>query len=90
LTVFFFWWDWGLNSELWACKAGKHTFSPFCCGYSGDGVLWTICLDWPWTEIFQISVSQVARIISMSLAGFDFLKIVFLHSDIVSKIFFYS
>jgi hypothetical protein len=36
---FFFWWDWGLNSGLWAWKAGtlllKPHFNPFCSGYFG-------------------------------------------------------
>jgi hypothetical protein len=37
--TFFFWWDWGLNSGLWAWKAGtlllKPHFNPFCSGYFG-------------------------------------------------------
>jgi hypothetical protein len=24
----FFWWDWGLNSELYSCKAGALTLEP--------------------------------------------------------------
>jgi hypothetical protein len=30
------------------------------------GVLWIICLGWPWTVILQISAFQVARIIGVS------------------------
>jgi hypothetical protein len=40
----------------------SHTSSPFCSGYFGGGILWTICPGWPWTEILPISASQVARI----------------------------
>jgi hypothetical protein len=40
----------------------SHTSSPFCPGYSGDSVLWTICPCWPQTLILPISASQVARI----------------------------
>jgi hypothetical protein len=32
----------------------------------GGGVLWTICLSWPWTMILLISASQVARITGVS------------------------
>jgi hypothetical protein len=40
----------------------NYNSSPFCCGYFGDGVLQTICLDRPQTIILAILVSQVARI----------------------------
>jgi hypothetical protein len=43
----------------------SHTSSPFCYGWVGDGVLWTICLGWPWTSIL-ISASQIARIIGVN------------------------
>jgi hypothetical protein len=39
----------------------RHTSSPFCSGYFGDGVWRTICWGWPWTMIFPISASHVAR-----------------------------
>jgi hypothetical protein len=42
------------------------TYSSFCFGYFGDGVLWTICPGWPPTVILPISASQVARIVSLS------------------------
>jgi hypothetical protein len=59
LSIYLFiWWDWGLNSGLRICKAGS--------GYFGDGVLWTICLGWPWTASLLIIVSRVARITDMS------------------------
>jgi hypothetical protein len=56
----------GLSLGFHSCKADilplePHTSSPLCSGYFGDGVSWTICLGWPWTEILLISVSQVAR-----------------------------
>jgi hypothetical protein len=44
----------------------SHTTSPFCFGYFGDGILWTICPGWPQTAMLLILVSQVARIIDMS------------------------
>jgi hypothetical protein len=40
----------------------SHSYSTFCSGYFGDGVLQTICPDWP-----QISTSQVAVIIGTRL-----------------------
>jgi hypothetical protein len=59
VELLFFWWDWDLNSGLWPFKAGaiplEYTSSPFCPGYFGDGVSWTICLGWPWTLILPIS-----------------------------------
>jgi hypothetical protein len=36
----------------------NHTSSPFCSGYFGDGVSWTICLGWPWTAVLPVSVSS--------------------------------
>jgi hypothetical protein len=44
----------------------SHTSSPFCCGYFGDEVSWTICLGWSWMMIFPLSAFQVARIIAVS------------------------
>jgi hypothetical protein len=49
-----------LNSGLGTCKAGtlpSHNFRPFYSGYFGDGVLWTIWLDWPQTAILSTSAS---------------------------------
>jgi hypothetical protein len=61
-----YWWDCGLTSGLWACKASalllSHTSSPFFSGYFGDGILRIICLGWLQTVILPISASQVARI----------------------------
>jgi hypothetical protein len=58
-----------LNLGLRPCKAHalclSHTSSPFFSGYFGDRILRTICLGWPWTSIFPISASQVARITSV-------------------------
>jgi hypothetical protein len=54
----------------------SHASSPFCCGYFGDGVSWTICLCWPWTTILPISAFQVARLLGLQVwaigAGFHF------------------
>jgi hypothetical protein len=36
---------------------------PYPASISWDRILWAFCLDWPQTVIFQISASQVARII---------------------------
>jgi hypothetical protein len=44
----------------------NHTSSQFCCGYFGDGVLWTTCLGWSGASILLISDSQVARITGVS------------------------
>jgi hypothetical protein len=44
----------------------SHTSSPFCSGYFGDGISWTICPGWLQTMILLISASQVSRIIGMS------------------------
>jgi hypothetical protein len=66
----FFKWDWGLNAGFYTCKAGslslKSLLQSICPGNFGDGVLWTICLSWPWTMILPISASEVARITCMS------------------------
>jgi hypothetical protein len=70
ICYFFIWWDWSLNSGLHTWKQVlyhlNHTSSPFCSGYFGDGVLWTICPGWPPTIILLISAFQVARITGMS------------------------
>jgi hypothetical protein len=61
----------GLGFELGAlclqcrCSTVCYVSSTFWRGYFGDGVLQTICLDWSWTMILQISTSQVIRIIGM-------------------------
>jgi hypothetical protein len=47
----------------------SHISSPFHSDYSGDRVLWTICLGWPWTTILPISASWVARITGISHQG---------------------
>jgi hypothetical protein len=47
-------------------KQALYHLSPFFSGYFGDGVLWTISSDWPWTTILLISASQVARITGLS------------------------
>jgi hypothetical protein len=38
----------------------SHTFSPFCSGYFGDGILWTICPGWLRTSRLPNSSSKVA------------------------------
>jgi hypothetical protein len=43
----------------------SHTSSQFCSGYSGAGVLQTICPGWPQTSILPILASQVAGITGM-------------------------
>jgi hypothetical protein len=57
----------GLGFELRAlCLQSRGsticTSNPFCSDYFEDGVLWTLCLGWPWTMILLISASQVAKI----------------------------
>jgi hypothetical protein len=42
------------------------TSCPFCSGYFGDRVLWTICRGWPWTMILPMLASQVGRITGVS------------------------
>jgi hypothetical protein len=54
-----FWWDWGLNSGLWACKTGASQLKPhlqFILLWLGFGVkVWqTVCLSWPQTLILFI------------------------------------
>jgi hypothetical protein len=44
----------------------SHIFSSFFSGYLGDGVSRAVCPGWPWTLIFPISSSQIARIIGES------------------------
>jgi hypothetical protein len=44
----------------------SHSSIPFCPSYCGDGVSWSVCLDWPQTWILLISFSQLARIIGVS------------------------
>jgi hypothetical protein len=45
------------HSSTWATSP-----VPFCSGYLGDKVPWTICLGRPWAMILPMSVSQVAGI----------------------------
>jgi hypothetical protein len=49
----------------------RHTSSPFCSGYFGDGVLRNICLGWPWTISLLTSASQVTRITGLSHQHLD-------------------
>jgi hypothetical protein len=44
----------------------SHTSSPFCSGYFGEGVSWTICLGWCQTYILLLSAPSVARIAVMN------------------------
>jgi hypothetical protein len=44
-----------------------------CTGYFGDWVSWTIFWGCPWTTIFLISASQVARIIGPPAPSQNFL-----------------
>jgi hypothetical protein len=64
---FFFWWDWGLNSDLQACKAGpiqlEHNSSSFCPDYFVSQTIWPY---WPWTVTLLTSALQMARITGMS------------------------
>jgi hypothetical protein len=59
-----------LNSGLCVAKQAlyhlSHSSSPFCSGYFGDEISWTICPGWPRTTIHLISASQVARITVMN------------------------
>jgi hypothetical protein len=45
----------------------SHTFGQFYSGNVGNGVSWTICLDWTWILILPISGSQVTGIIGKPL-----------------------
>jgi hypothetical protein len=53
-----------LGKQVLDCLS--HSSSPFLSGYFGDGVSWTICLHWPWTQILSISASQVTKITDVS------------------------
>jgi hypothetical protein len=73
-----------LATQVFYCLS--HVSSPFCSSYFGNGVLQTICSDWPWTTILPISVFQVVRITGMSnrcraycflYGNFDDMKCVF-------------
>jgi hypothetical protein len=37
-----------------------------CVGYFQDRVLWTLCLDWPWTSILLISASWEAKMTGLT------------------------
>jgi hypothetical protein len=52
--------DEGFTLAKQACYHLSHTFSPFCCGYFGDGVSRTISLGCIQTVTLLISASQVA------------------------------
>jgi hypothetical protein len=56
------------------CIAGMTPLSVV--GWDG-GISWTFCPSWPWTVIFPISTSQVARIMAFShhtqLQNYEFL-----------------
>jgi hypothetical protein len=56
--------DFALANQALYCLS--HTSSPFCSGYFGDGVSWTICPGWPCTAILPMSASQAARITGTS------------------------
>jgi hypothetical protein len=61
----------GLRFELRASHLQSryhlsHNSIPFCSGYFGDGISRNSYLGWSWTTILQISISQVARITSVS------------------------
>jgi hypothetical protein len=56
--------DFTLSKQMLHCFS--HISGPFCSGYFGGGVLWTICLGWPWTMILLTLYSQVARVIGIS------------------------
>jgi hypothetical protein len=67
--LFFFWWDWGLNSAL--CLQSRFSIPwatpPVHFAVILEmGVSWTICLGQPQTMILLNSASQVAGIIDMS------------------------
>jgi hypothetical protein len=63
LVLFFFWWDWGLNSGLHAWTMPLVHFALLILKMRFLG---TICFYWPRTIIFPISASQGLRIIGMS------------------------
>jgi hypothetical protein len=64
-------WNWGLNLELYSCKAGTLLPEPYI-----ESILTLVILEmrvsqmihpgWPQTTILLISASQVARITSVS------------------------
>jgi hypothetical protein len=59
----------GFEFRVCACKAGalplEAHFRFIVLWYFGDGVLQTICLNWPETAILLVSASKVARITGM-------------------------
>jgi hypothetical protein len=82
--IFFFWWDWGLNSGPCTCKSGAILLEPYLetilLWCLGEGVFQIICLGWFWSSILPISASQVARITGVShwcLAGKWYFLILF-------------
>jgi hypothetical protein len=63
--------NWRLNSGLCAYKAGILLLEPCLQSillwlFFGDGVMRTICPNWPQTSILPISASQEAKITGMS------------------------
>jgi hypothetical protein len=75
-NTFLFWWDWGLNSGLYGCKAGAPPLQPHLqssSGYFGNGFFLTICPSWP-----QLWPFQVVRITGIS------------HGHLVRRLFFFG
>jgi hypothetical protein len=68
----------------------NHISSPFCSGYFGDGVLWTICPRWPRTLILPISASWVARITGVSFLHQALRSNLCLLNNTLSVVFFLS
>jgi hypothetical protein len=71
LFIYFFWWDWSLNSVLCTCKAGALLLEPHLKSillwlFFGDGVSQTVCQEWPQTSILPIS-DQVLRCFFISV-----------------------
>jgi hypothetical protein len=48
----------------------SHSSSPFCSGYFGDGILYTMCPGYPWTTVLPISASQIASTSCPALTSF--------------------
>jgi hypothetical protein len=70
LVNLFFWWEWDLNTGLWACKAGAIPLEPYLqsilpCLFWRWGLA-NYFPHWPQTSILLISPSRVARIMDMN------------------------
>jgi hypothetical protein len=64
-------WNWSLNSGPQTCKADTLSLEPHFQSilfwfFWRWGISWAICPNWSWTEILQISASQIARITGAS------------------------